>query len=839
MLALTLLATPALRLDAWSRSTLRRCAGGTAPPVRLTATADAADVQRQPSRFPQWPVYEGKKEIADVLASFPAAATSVPPSASSDPGDGWRVWRDAGYGAHKFVQTKLSRDTYPATVVCLRAVLVESLRRYPDLFAVLKFVPKKNGLNPMLALMEDAGAGPSLDGLKPREVKRQMEDLSRSLEQTWLLLACYLTLPNDELRDDMLWSARTVVEKVKTDQRSRALELLCLGFYERDASLFELIDPSAAHVAFRADGDSVVLRGRMLRADFDRNFGVERWHPKPTNARMVWQRCRMVYPFLEMAYRAWLDSAGLSAEHGALIGEDAIASLLDRIARAGPEEKVINSLLYILIDLGYRVMLAGEEVPRWAPEPYILRRDGVEERMLDEFSSIGHLLALLASEATTLTGDQLLLTVKQVETTCTLLASIRSTCEELCPIELLEAIGEYEACMQDISLTLPQLEALEYDALGALLGVDGALVAERGETVRSSISEWRNPELLFRYLDANRQDARMHALITRWLRAIFGLSQESLRMIRRESPENIRHLLMIPQETLLRWYSEGCPGTSKCKTLFMLGEDAGSCLRIVTSEGNRYNKALLGYVLQSHVRALVVFDTVGRVMARSLIRLVIRSDTLAPVIFCDPIFFTLGYSRELQRELLRQARELQEHMGTPVVHAGSVLPLEDNGELADGFCFAADDTRTRDITFEPYVRPVAELDYGIVWVDLLEMDGVAPHTYSEEQPYDDLLQQHTPGVQTRTDEQPALVVAALPRADSISAARYVQEREGETAWTMDLGDDDLVVPDQVANQLTQRDHVSLQYKFDPNARADQEDGPEPLPANYVPPRLDG
>ena len=56
---------------------------------------------------------------------------------------------------------------------------------------------------------------------------------------------------------------------------------------------------------------------------------------------------------------------------------------------------------------------------------------------------------------------------------------------------------------------------------------------------------------------------------------------------------------------------------------------------------------------------------------------------------------------------------------------------------------------------------------------------------------------------------------------------------------MDLGDDDLVVPDQVANQLTQRDHVSLQYKFDPNARADQEDGPEPLPANYVPPRLDG
>ena len=71
--------------------------------------------------------------------------------------------------------------------------------------------------------------------------------------------------------------------------------------------------------------------------------------------------------------------------------------------------------------------------------------------------------------------------------------------------------------------------------------------------------------------------------------------------------------------------------TSKCKTLFMLGEDAGSCLRIISNDGNKYNRALMGYVLQSHVRALVVTDPVGRVMCRSLIRLVLRSDTLSPV----------------------------------------------------------------------------------------------------------------------------------------------------------------------------------------------------------------
>ena len=78
------------------------------------------------------------------------------------------------------------------------------------------------------------------------------------------------------------------------------------------------------------------------------------------------------------------------------------------------------------------------------------------------------------------------------------------------------------------------------------------------------------------------------------------------------------------------------------------------------------------------------------VQVRSLIRLVLRSDTLTPVIFCDPMFFTIGYSRELQLELLAQARRLEEQMQIPVVHAGSVLPVERGGELSEGFCYVAE-----------------------------------------------------------------------------------------------------------------------------------------------------
>ena len=148
-----------------------------------------------------------------------------------------------------------------------------------------------------------------------------------------------------------------------------------------------------------------------------------------------------------------------------------------------------------------------------------------------------------------------------------------------------------------------------------------------------------------------------------------------------------------------------------------------------------------------------------------------------------------------------------------------------------------------------YVRRVQELDYDITWVELLEMDGVAPYTYSEELPYDDLLRQHVPGVQSRTESSPMLVIATLPREDSPSAARYAAERRGETAWTMELSEEDrrsaekAALPEQVGAQIASREHVSAQANaygsFDPNARADDQMGIErDLPPNFKSPSLD-
>ena len=63
-------------------------------------------------------------------------------------------------------------------------------------------------------------------------------------------------------------------------------------------------------------------------------------------------------------------------------------------------------------------------------------------------------------------------------------------------------------------------------------------------------------------------------------------------------------------------------------------------------------------------------------------------------------------------------------------------------------------------------------------MDLIEADGLAPYTYSEELPYDELLDQHRSGVLERTADKPALTVAVLPRADSPSAQRCVLGARG-------------------------------------------------------------
>ena len=111
------------------------------------------------SIYPEWPeaVVRGKRELSTVLTSFLHVATSVPLDAASDPGEprkrAIQAWLDGGFEAHKFIHRSISRDSYVEVLGCLQCVLAQCQAAYPDLWAVLQFVPMKNGLNPHLALL--------------------------------------------------------------------------------------------------------------------------------------------------------------------------------------------------------------------------------------------------------------------------------------------------------------------------------------------------------------------------------------------------------------------------------------------------------------------------------------------------------------------------------------------------------------------------------------------------------------------------------------------------------------------------------------------------------------
>ena len=247
--------------------------------------------------------------------------------------------------------------------------------------------------------------------------------------------------------------------------------------------------------------------------------------------------------------------------------------------------QALNSLLYWLLDLVYKEMGAGLRIPRWAPEPYLLRVPGVEARMVAELRKLGHLLHVLARApaadggGAVLEGAELLRAVREVETTATLLSTIgraREVRGEV--VEEEEVRGEvaaaaplpppprvvarYAQLVASPGLKLIALRSLQHEALAELLDLEVGFVAAHHAAIAKAFAEWHRPELLFRWLDDNRADPKAAPLIRRWLRAILGLSTESLRQIRREAHANVRHLSMLPRGVLLRWYAEACPGTS-------------------------------------------------------------------------------------------------------------------------------------------------------------------------------------------------------------------------------------------------------------------------------------
>jgi len=467
---------------------------------------------------------------------------------------------------------------------------------------------------------------------------------------------------------------------------------------------------------------------------------------------------------------------------------EGVPLLLRALNDASPSTQTTSSLLYWLIDLLYKRALGTRAALGLPRTQFLVHRATTRASVWAAMADVGRLVGSMVGLARAgVRGEALLGEVKCIEAQSTLLQSLRDASaaglysgdvhEQVRSLLVRhDAVLAAAATLRLRAIPPSLVERGAHTALGVLLGSPADRITERAAEVNAAMLRWRNPELLFRYCEDNLADEEMAPIVQRWMRSLFGCSAESTQDIRRRDAANARHLAAIDARVLARWYDPACPGTNSARTLFMVGEDAGSCLRVISTQGNKFNKALMGYALQSHVRALVVTDPdSNRVLARSLIRLLVRSDSLEPVVYCDPLFFhTGGFEQRLWAEIMRQAEVLRTHMAVPVVHACSTLDVAPVDTARGG-----------------YVREIKCLGYDVVWVDLLEIDGVAPYTYSEDLPWDDMLDQHRPGLLHRTHEQRTLTIAALPRADSPSAAEYVKERHGKTMWTR--GEDDIDV----------------------------------------------
>ena len=263
------------------------------------------------------------------------------------------------------------------------------------------------------------------------------------------------------------------------------------------------------------------------------------------------------------------------------------------------------------------------------------------------------------------------------------------------------------------------------DVLPVALG--GAEVA----AAAARLLAWSQPELVFKYLELHADDESVGPLARRWLVALLGLGSETLHELRCHAEPNAAHLNWLAEsggiaarEAVAAWIAadrHGCgigdsdgvpvasslPGVCDAQTLFMMGEELRTCMRI-DEQCVRENAALLGYLAHGTCRLLVVTDVPssddaesdqphrGRVAARAMARLLGRADNGAPVIFVDQPLYGHHVStgddpaadaaiRELlDARLIDEARELGRQLRIPVVSWSECVAPACDAAAAEG-----------------------------------------------------------------------------------------------------------------------------------------------------------
>ena len=177
---------------------------------------------------------------------------------------------------------------------------------------------------------------------------------------------------------------------------------------------------------------------------------------------------------------------------------------------------------------------------------------------------------------------------------------------------------------------------------------------------------WRRPHLLLEYHHMYASSAEMQQLIKRFLRALIAASDETVDDIRYRDFHNLKHFRRLPP-ALARAWRDGyvmipletdngqvqnptkhfLPGYTDAQTLFMLGEDANTCMSI-RPRLKSSNRGLLSFLLCGNCRVVGKKDELGRLKTRAVVRLLVDQTTNAPVLYVHKVLGRDDISSQLE-----------------------------------------------------------------------------------------------------------------------------------------------------------------------------------------------
>jgi len=534
---------------------------------------------------------------------------------------------------------KLLRDwaadggPHAETVQACESVLATTRERAPDLYSVAKLSAKRNG---RLAARADAA--------------------DRCLAELGVLATTYAALAGAE-REAFLADVRPVAQTLSSSARLRAFVLLAGVHTPGTKHLWRPAGHAAELAARRASRGGLAVR--------------------PQSERGVSRALRGAYPLLDETLHAWLADTDPDA--------GSAGELLDRLANATPAGEGVRLAQAIAAWAADALVETLEakgppESLRDAPDAarllaarhaaHVAGKTRARKRWREALARVGHGVWLLLLTARRHAGSEHLVPqVRGVLLACALLE--RS--DDLRP--------QYRAALSRADTQPERLLEL----LGTALLPGRALsVAEVAEAVAGLLS-WPNPELIFKYLAIHAEDDELAALAERWVAALLGVGNETVSALRCAAAPNARHFARLRASSaagaraVALWIAADAgevalPGTTDPATLFLLGEELGSCLRI-TRECAAQNRALLGLLAQGDARILRVteqgrFGAGQRTAVRATAWLLGRAKDAAPVLFVDQPLF--GHFVEAERKeevldaLLAEAASLAEVLGVPV-----------------------------------------------------------------------------------------------------------------------------------------------------------------------------